>query len=96
MVDPYTLTRLTPFDNPQSRFAGAYGGVQRGRKISVQECTRLLFEEMQVTSLPYSFVGPYRHLINQMITHFQRSSGAPFSDAQLSAAYRNKIISDKS
>lgn len=81
IVDPYTLTRLTAFDNPQSRFAGVYGGIHRGGTISVQECARLLFEEMQKTSLPYSFVGPYRYLINQMLRHFQRSTGTPFSDS---------------
>ncbi|WP_312453548.1 DUF3289 family protein [Pseudescherichia sp.] len=96
IVDPYTLTRLTTFDNPQSRFAGVYGGMHRGGKVSIQDCARLLFEEMQKTSLPYSFVGPYRYLINQMLKHFQRSTGTPFSDAQLNAAYKNKIIDDNS
>jgi len=96
IVDPYTLTRLTTFDNPQSRFAGVYGGAHRGGTISVQDCARLLFEEMQKTSLPYSFVGPYRYLINQMLRHFQRSTGTPFSDAQLNAAYQDKIVNDNS
>lgn len=96
IVDPYTLTRLTTFDNPQSRFAGVYGGIHRGGTISAQDCARLLFEEMQKTSLPYSFVGPYRYLINQMLKHFQRSTGTPFSDSQLNAAYQKKIINDNS
>lgn len=96
IVDPYTLTRLTTFDNPQSRFAGVYGGAHRGGTISVQDCARLLFEEMQKTSLPYSFVGPYRYLINQMLRHFQRSTGTPFSDSQLNAAYQDKIVNDNS
>ncbi|MCR4457401.1 DUF3289 family protein [Pseudescherichia sp. L3] len=94
IVDPYTLTRLTTFDNPQSRFAGVYGGTHRGGTISIQDCARLLFEEMQKTSLPYSFVGPYRYLINQMLRHFQRSTGTPFGDAQLNAAYSQKLQSD--
>lgn len=94
VVDPYTLTRLTAFDTPQSRFAGVYGNSHRGEKVSVQECARLLFEEMQVTSLPYSLVGTYRHLINKMLRHFQRSSGMPFRDLQLDAAWRKKIYSD--
>ena len=96
IVDPYTLTRLTTFDNPQSRFAGVYGGAHRGGTISVQDCARLLFEEMQKTSLPYSFLGPYRYLINQMLRHFQRSTGTPFSDSQLNAAYQDKIVNDNS
>ncbi|EXU75346.1 YPO3983 family protein [Erwinia mallotivora] len=94
VIDPYSLTRFTAFDNPQSRFSGAYGGVHRGGKVSVQECARLLFKEMQITSLPFSFVGPYRHLINQMLRHFQRASGSPFNDTQLNAAYRQKIKSN--
>ncbi|QTF08386.1 DUF3289 family protein [Brenneria izadpanahii] len=96
VVDPYTLTRLTAFDNPQSRFAGVYGGVHRGNAVSIQECARLLFEEMQATSLLYSFYGPYKYLINQMLKHFQRKSGTPFTDMQLNAAYRERIISDNS
>lgn len=94
VVDPYTLTRLTAFNTPQNRFAGVYGDSYRSEKVSVQECARLLFEEMQVTSLPYSLVGSYRHLINQMLRHFQRSSGMPFRDSQLDAAWRQKIHAD--
>lgn len=95
-VDPFTLTRLTAFNSPQSRFNGVYGDARRGGTLSPIECARLMFEEMQVTSLPYSFVGPYKHLINQMLRHLQQNTGAPFSDFQLNAAYANKILSDKS
>jgi len=94
MVDPYALTRLTTFDNPQSRFAGAYGSISRGGKLSVQQCAQLLFEEMQVTSLPYSFIGPHRHLINRMLRHFQFSRGSAFHDPQLNTAYREKLYSN--
>ncbi len=94
VVDPYTLTRLTAFDTPQSRFAGVYGGQRRGEKVSVQECARLLFAEMQVTSLPFALVGPYKYLINQMLRHFHCLSGTPFKDIQLDAAWRQKIYSD--
>jgi len=94
VVDPYMLTRLAAFDNPQSRFAGVYGRGRRREKVSVQECASLLFQEMQITSLPYSWAGPYRHLINQMLRHFQHSVGTPFCDPQLNAAYRQKLDSD--
>lgn len=94
VVDPYTLTRMTPFDNPQSRFAGAYGGIHRGDKLSIQQCAQLLFEEMQVKSLPYSFIGPHRHLINQMLRNFQFSRGLDFHNPQLDIAYRDKLYSD--
>ncbi|AUX73038.1 conserved uncharacterized protein [Erwinia pyrifoliae Ep1/96] len=94
VVDPYTLTRLTTFDNPQSRFAGAYGSIHRGDKLSVQQCTQLLFEEMQVTSLPFSFIGPHRYLINEMLRNFQLSRGLDFRNPQLNIAYRDKLHSD--
>ena len=95
IVDPYTLTRLTPFDNPQSRFSSFYNN-QRGRPVSAQECAQLLFSEMQVASLPYACIGPHKHLINQMILHLQKSSGMPFYDFQLDNAYFQKILNDNS
>lgn len=95
VVDPYTLTRLTPFNTPQSRFAGVYGN-SNGGQLSVHECARLLFEELQTTCLPFAFYGPYRQLINQMLTHLYRSTGAPWRDARLDLAYRNQILSDNS
>ncbi|KGD71999.1 hypothetical protein HA49_14450 [Tatumella morbirosei] len=94
VVDPYTLTRLTAFDNPQSRFAGVYGSVHRGDKLSVQQSAQLLFEEMQVTSIPFSFIGPHRYLINQMLRNFQLSRGSAFNNPQLDTAYREKLHSD--
>lgn len=69
-VDPYTLTRLTAFNTPQSRFAGVYGDIRTGGTVSVQECARLLFKEMQFASLPYACIGPYKYLINKMLRHF--------------------------
>lgn len=95
VVDPYTLTRLTPFNTPQSRFAGVYGN-SNGGQLSAHECARLLFEELQTTCLPFAFYGPYRQLINQMLTHLYRSTGAPWRDARLDLAYRNQILSDNS
>lgn len=94
VVDPYTLTRLTAFDNPQSRFVGANSAIHRGDILSVQQCTKLLFEEMQATSLPYSFIGPHRHLINQMLRNFQLSRALAFHNPQLNIAYRDKLHSD--
>lgn len=95
VVDPYTLTRLTAFNNPQARFAGVYGDKRAG-KVSVEECARLLFDELQVTSLPFSVYGPYRNLINQMFSHMQTANGAPFRDLQLDRGYREQILNDDS
>ena len=94
VVDPWTMTRLTAFANPQSRFFGAYGGNRRSTTLSRQQCASLLFEEMQVTSLPFACVGPWKYLINQMLQHFQHGNGMPFSDMQLNAAYKEQIIND--
>ncbi|BFO10121.1 DUF3289 family protein [Serratia rubidaea] len=95
VVNPYTLTRLTAFNNPQNRFFGVYGKSSTG-KISVQQCAKLLFDEMQVTSLPFSVYGPYRQLINQMLKHMQKSNGLPFWSALLNMAYRHQIMPDNS
>ncbi|QGY30868.1 DUF3289 family protein [Pantoea cypripedii] len=94
-VDPYSMTRLSTFNNPQSRFAGVYNH-RPGPKLSPQECARLLFEEMQVTSLPFAFVGPQRTLINKMLDHFMQSSGAPFRHMLLDIAYQERILNDTS
>lgn len=94
VVDPWTMTRLTAFDNPQARFFGAYGNNQRSTRLSAQECARLLFEEMQVTSLPFACVGPWKYLINRMLQHFQSANGMPFNDMDLNAAYQAQIIND--
>ncbi len=94
VIDPWNMTRLHPFHNPQSRFAGAYA--KPGEKLSPLECARLLFAEMQTTSLPFALVGPQRFLINKMLEHFMRSSGLPFRDLSLDMAYRDKIMNDRS
>ncbi|WP_148873248.1 DUF3289 family protein [Serratia marcescens] len=94
VVDPFTMTRLTLFDRPQSRYTSVYGNRPRGKTISLPECTKLLFDEMKVTSLPYAFIGPYKHLINQMLTHFKSSAGRPFKSALLDEAYRSQIVHD--
>lgn len=96
VVDPWTMARLTAFDNPQARFFGAYGNNRRSTRLSAQECARLLFEEMQVNSLPFACVGPWKYLINRMLQHFQSANGMPFNDMDLNAAYKNQIINDKS
>jgi len=95
VVDPWSMTRLHPFHNPQSRFAGAYPP-QTGEKLSPLECAELLFAEMQTTSLPFALIGPQRFLINKMLEHFMRSSGQPFRDLSLDMAYKDKILNDKS
>ncbi|QKJ88899.1 DUF3289 family protein [Paramixta manurensis] len=94
-VDPWTLTRLTPFQLPQSRFHGSRppGG---GAKLTRRECARILFDEMRVKAKLFSFWGPYRTVIDRMITHMQYNNGAPFRDPWLDLALRQQIINDNS
>lgn len=95
VVDPYTLTKLSPFNNPQSRFANVYG--DRGLEhIEREKCAALMFDELRVASLPFSIYGQYRSLINKMLTHLQNQNGAPFRDGQLDIAYKNQIQNDSS
>lgn len=92
-VDPYTLTRITPFTQPQSMFYGMHGA---GEKVSREECIKILFDEMRHLSTPFAAYGPYRHLISKMISHMQYGNGKPFQDLQLDAALKEQIESDRS
>ncbi|KAF0857884.1 hypothetical protein Y888_19765 [Mixta calida B021323] len=90
-VDPYTLTEITPFRQPHSMFYGARG---EGRKIMQQECASILFDEMRHLSQSFAIYGPYKHLIEEMITHMQRGEGEPFRRLSLDSALRMQIIDD--
>ncbi|QHM76732.1 hypothetical protein C7M52_02715 [Mixta theicola] len=93
-VDPYTCTKLTPFNLPQSRFYNMRGGGKE--TCSPLECARLMFDEMRSLSWPFSMYSPYRQLINKMIDHMQYSCGASFRDASLDMALREQILNDYS
>lgn len=54
-VDPWTLTKITPFRQPQSMFHGLRG--QR-EKITRQRCVAILFDELRHLSQGFSFYGP--------------------------------------
>lgn len=94
-VDPYTLTRLTPFDAPQHRFTGHH---LRGKSetLTAAQCAELLFDEMRSLSWPFALYGPYRQLINRMINHMQYGFGMPFRDAALNMALKRHIEEDHS
>ncbi|ARJ44053.1 hypothetical protein B1H58_19720 [Pantoea alhagi] len=92
-IDPYTLTEITPFRQPHSRFYGSWGA---GAKHSTAECVTILFDEMRHLSQAFAIYGPYRHLIEEMITHMQHGEGAPFSSPYLNSALRMHIINDRS
>ncbi|UQY46106.1 DUF3289 family protein [Mixta hanseatica] len=92
-IDPYTLTEITPFRQLHSRFYGSRGA---GAKHSTAECARILFDEMRHLSQAFAIYGPYKDLIEEMITHMQHGEGAPFSSHYLNSALRMHIINDES
>ncbi|URQ62188.1 DUF3289 family protein [Pantoea alhagi] len=90
-IDPYTLTEITPLRQPHSRFYGSRGA---GAKHSVAECAAILFDEMRHLSQAFAIYGPYKYLIEEMITHMQQGEGAPFSSLSLDSALKLQIIND--
>jgi len=90
-ANPYTLTKITPFNQPQSMFYGSRG---EGKKITRQQCAAILFDEFRELSSLFSVYGPYRHLIEEMITHMQHGNGSPFSSMSLDRALKDHILSD--
>ena len=43
-VDPWTLTRVSPFNQPHSRF---HGSRQQGTSVSREACIAILFDEFR-------------------------------------------------
>ncbi|QKJ87157.1 DUF3289 family protein [Paramixta manurensis] len=90
-VDPYSLTKITPFRQPQSMFYGARG---EGEKMTRRECARVLFDEFRHLSQSFTLYGPYKFLIEKMITHMQNSNGTAFRDMALDRALKEHIVRD--
>jgi len=92
-VDPWTLTRRSSMDRPQSMFCCNLRG--QGEKITRQQCAEMLFDEFRSLSRKFSLYGPYSHLIEKMITHLQNGNGTPFRDISLDRALKENILNDK-
>ena len=92
-VDPWTLTRRSSMDRPRSIFCCNLRG--QGEKISSQQCANILFDEFRDLSHLFSVYGPYRYLIEKMITHMQNGNGVPFRDPSLDRALKEHVIQDK-
>ncbi|WP_313655815.1 YPO3983 family protein [Pantoea sp.] len=92
-VDPWTLTRRSSMDRPQSMFCCNLRG--QGEKITRQQCAAILFDELRSLSRKFSFYGPYSHLIEKMITHKQKGNGTPFRDISLDRALKEQILNDR-
>lgn len=91
-ANSYTLTKVTPFTQPQSMFYGSRG---EGEKISRPQCANILFDELRDLSRLFSVYSPYKHLIKRMITHMQNGNGKPFSSMHLDNALKAHIVNDK-
>lgn len=92
-VDPWTLTRVSPFNQPHSRF---HGSRQQGASVSREACIAILFDEFRaLSSFPFAVYSPYKMLIKQMITHMQHGGGVPFENILLDAALKERIVEDK-
>ncbi|MBS1205464.1 MAG: Protein of uncharacterized function [Proteobacteria bacterium] len=91
-ANPYTLTKITPFSQPQSMFHGSRG---EGDKITRQQCAAILFDEFRDLSRTFAMYGPYKPLIQQMITHMQKANGAPFRHMLLDRALKEHIVNDR-
>ncbi len=92
-VDPWTLTRRSSMDRPQSMFCCNLRS--RGEKITRQQCAAMLFDEFRSLSRKFSLYGPYRHLTEKMITHMQNGNGTPFRDISLDRALKEQILNDR-
>ncbi|ARJ43592.1 hypothetical protein B1H58_17115 [Pantoea alhagi] len=90
-VDPYTLTTLSPFSLPQSMFQGSH---RPGQKIMPQACARILFAEFRHLAQAFALFGPYRRVIDEMITHMEGNSGFPFESVYLNCALKQHIVND--
>ncbi|WP_456311091.1 DUF3289 family protein [Serratia proteamaculans] len=87
-VDPYTGERMTA-----SRYDLNHWTSQ---PLSVKARTDILFDEFRELSRIFSFVGPYRGLIEKLITHMQTGNGKVFSSHLLDSAYKEQIVNDSS
>ncbi|OON38943.1 hypothetical protein BTJ39_16425 [Izhakiella australiensis] len=93
-ADPWTLTKHSAFDNPRSMFCCSMRPA--GDKITREQCATILFDEFRMLSRQFSLYGPYRYLIEKMITHMQYRNGAPFRDISLDRALKEQIVRDTS
>ena len=88
-VNPYTGERMTA-----SRFT--LFNQWASQPLSLKERSDILFDEFRELSRVFSFVGPYRGLIEKLITHMQTGNGKVFSSHLLDSAYKEQIVNDLS
>ena len=69
---------------------------QQMASVSKEQATRLMFDEFRELAKLYSFHGPYKNIITEMINHMQENHGAPYSSPLLDRALKEQILSDHS
>lgn len=69
---------------------------QQQPSVSRDEATRLMFDEFRELAKLYSFHGPYKSIIAEMITHMQENYGTPYSSPLLDQALKEQILNDHS
>ena len=93
-VDPWTLARKKHQQVPTTYPAAS--SAWKAESISKQECINILFDEFRECAKLFSFYGPYRDNIIEMITHMQHKKGLDFSSSRLDSALRVQILTDQS
>lgn len=64
--------------------------------VSRDESARIMFDEFRELAKLYSFHGPYKNIITEMIDHMQDNSGTPYSSPLLDKALKEQILNDRS
>ena len=96
-VNPYTLTLVPPV--PASSYGVFYPGSLTGSTpvvVSREESVRLMFDEFRGLAKVFSFHGPYKNIITEMINHMQGNIGTPYSSPLLDRALKEQILNDHS
>jgi len=91
-ANPYTLTKIAPFNQSQSTF---YDSREEGQKITRQQCANILFDELRHLSQIFAVYSPYQHIIGEMLTHMQNCKGSDFFSLKLNAALKEQITNDR-
>ncbi|QLO06948.1 DUF3289 family protein (plasmid) [Citrobacter freundii] len=97
-VNPMTLKLKDPED--PFAFASPYVHPDFQPKpmptVSREQAAGLMFDEFRELAKLFSFQGPYKNNITEMITHMQGNSGTPYSSPLLDRALKEQILNDQS
>jgi uncharacterized protein (TIGR03034 family) len=97
-VNPVTLTLKDPAD--PFAFSSPYVHPDFHPKpmpsVSRDKSAVLMFNEFRELAKVFSFHGPYKNLITEMIDHMQGNSGTPYSSPLLDRALKEQILNDHS